>query len=66
VAPYPPERGYRFVEGRHRHCSGSGHAVSIDGRFDHAGLVVVCGKLWAGRVTIVAELEPGPDAPIRD
>src|SRR5215470_7743086 len=52
-----PEDGDRFVEGRHRHRSGSGHVVGIDGRLDHAGLVVVCGQLWAGRVKVVAELD---------
>ena len=33
------------------------HAVGIDGRFDHAGLVVVCGQLRAGRVDVVVALD---------
>ena len=37
--------------------SGPRHAVGIDGRFDHAGLVVVCGQLRGGRVDVVVELD---------
>ena len=37
-------------------ASGRRHAVGIDGRFDHARLVVVGGQLWAGRVQVVAKL----------
>jgi hypothetical protein len=52
-----PKQGDRFFEGRHRRRSGPRHAVGIDGRLDHAGLVVVCGELRAGRVDVVVALD---------
>src|SRR5262245_17442422 len=51
------KQGARFIEGRHRYCSGARHAVGLNGRLDQAGLVVVCGQLRAGRFDVLMALD---------
>src|SRR5262245_51302470 len=51
------KQGARFIEGRHRYRSGARHAVGLDGRLDHACLVVVRCQLRAGRFYVLVALD---------